>query len=52
MFTMAQKLIVSGMALLLFGIMVAIMSRSVISYIIGGLGLVFVACACLTKESE
>lgn len=44
------KIFISGIALLLFGIIVAIMSKDPISYVIGGLGLLFVVAGCVTKE--
>lgn len=42
------KLIISGVALLLFGIIIAVMSKNPVSYIIGGLGLFFAVIGCFT----
>lgn len=44
------KIIICGMALLLFGIIIAIMSKDSVSYIAGGLGLFFVVVGCFTKD--
>lgn len=47
------KLIISGMALLLFGIIIAIMSKHPASYVVGGLGLVFVlGCLFIEEDSD
>lgn len=46
------KLIISGMALLLFGIIIAIMSKNLISYVAGGLGLFFVVVGCFGKDDS
>jgi hypothetical protein len=45
------KVIIFGIVLLLFGIIIAIMSKNPISYVIGGLGLLFVVTGCFTKEN-
>jgi|GEM_PF-851691 len=50
--TYKQNLIASGIALLLFGIIVAIVSQSVLSYVIGGLGLFFVIIGCFAEAEE
>lgn len=47
-----QKIIVTGIALLLFGIILAIENQSAISYIFGGLGLFFAVIGCFAKENE
>lgn len=47
-----QKLVVSGIALLLFGIIIAVMSNSALSYVFGGLGLFFVILGCFAKERQ
>lgn len=44
------KIIICGMALLLFGIIIAIMNKDPISYIAGGLGLFFVVAGCFGKD--
>jgi TRAP-type mannitol/chloroaromatic compound transport system permease large subunit len=44
------KVIISGMALLLFGIIIAIMSKNPVAYVIGGLGLLFVFTGCFAKD--
>ena len=44
------KLIICGIALLLFGIIIAIIDKSPFAYIIGGLGLFFVFVGCFTKD--
>lgn len=49
--TYVQKLIVGGLALLLFGV-IAALNQSVLSYISGGLGLFFVLLACFAGEEK
>lgn len=49
-FSFNQKLIISGFALLLFGILLALVP-SFFGYISGGLGLFFVLLGCFTGES-
>lgn len=46
-----RKSIVSGFALLLFGIIAAI-NQSFLSYISGGLGLFIVLAGCIGKDVE
>ena len=44
------RLVISGFALILFGILIAVCSQSAFAYLPGGLGLVFVIGACTAKE--
>lgn len=44
------KLIICGMALLLFGIIIAILSKHDLAYIVGGLGLVFAVTGCFAND--
>ena len=44
------RLIICGFALLLFGIMIALINNSLFSYIPGGLGLFFVIVSCSVKD--
>ena len=46
------RLIISGFALLLFGIIIAITARSNFSYIPGGLGLFFIIASCIVKDEK
>ncbi len=46
------KLIICGMALLLFGIIIALVNKSPMAYILGGLGLFFVAVGCFAKDDS
>lgn len=46
------KLIICGMALLLFGIIIAFVSKSPMAYLIGGLGLFFVIVGCFGKDDS
>ncbi|MGI6585499.1 MAG: hypothetical protein GX301_05205 [Gracilibacteraceae bacterium] len=46
------KLIICGMALLLFGIIMAITSKPPMAYIIGGLGLFFVVVGCFVEDDS
>ena len=46
-----RKLMISGFALLLFAILIAVMSGALLSYIVGGLGLCFVLFGCYAEGS-
>ncbi|TYP48694.1 hypothetical protein [Thermosediminibacter litoriperuensis] len=46
------KLIICGMALLLFGIIIAIISKNPIAYLFGGLGLYFIIVGCVAKDDS
>ena len=46
------RLIICGVALLLFGIIMAITSNPQRAYIIGGLGLFFVVVGCFVKDDS
>ncbi|MBC8570689.1 hypothetical protein [Zongyangia hominis] len=47
---LAQKLALGGISLLLFGLLLAVMTQTPLSYVVGGLGLVFSLTACITQE--
>lgn len=46
------RLIISGFALMLFGVIIAINGSSTFSYIPGGLGLFFVIVGCAVKDAS
>ncbi len=48
--TLNKKIILTGFALLLFSIVIAIISQSTFSYIWGGFGLFFVIAGCFIKD--
>ena len=47
-----ENLVISGVALLLFGILLAVLTRSPISWIIGGLWLAFALISCFTEDEK
>ena len=47
-----ENLVISGVALLLLGILLAVLTRSPISWIIGGLGLAFAMISCFTEDEK
>lgn len=47
-----QKLVVSGIGLLLFAIIIAVVSQSMTAYAVGGLGLFFVIGACFVSGED
>jgi len=46
------RLIISGFALLLFGIVIALVDKSSFSYLSGGLGLFLVIVSCSVKDEK
>ena len=46
------RLVISGFALILFGILIALVNNSSFSYIPGGLGLFFIIAACSIKDDK
>lgn len=42
--------IITGMAILIFAMIIAIVSQSEVAYIVGGLGLFFVILGCFTEN--
>ena len=45
-----KKIILTGFAILLFSIVIAVVSHATISYIFGGFGLFFVIAGCFIKD--
>lgn len=52
MYNHNQKLVISGMGLLLFAIVIAVVSESMNAYAVGGIGLFFVIGGCFVSEEE
>ncbi|MDD5936099.1 MAG: hypothetical protein PUC65_11165 [Clostridiales bacterium] len=48
--TLNKKIIITGFAILLFSIIIAIISKATFSYILGGFGLFFVIAGCFIKD--